>query len=71
MLFVTDCIQLVQRIPDNESLEGCEHFKIGEEVIRTLKYTDDFVLLAKEETVLQSMTDRLTESRDDMKWKLM
>jgi hypothetical protein len=27
-----------------------------------VKYADDFMLLAKEETVLQGMTDRLTEN---------
>jgi len=34
-------------------------FKLGQ-VIRTVKYAD--VLLAKEETVLQGMIDRLTET---------
>jgi hypothetical protein len=44
-----------------EALEGFENFKIGLQVIRTVKYSDDFVLLAKEETMLQGMTDRLIE----------
>jgi hypothetical protein len=43
-----------------EALEGFGDFKIGQ-VIRTVKYADDLVLLAKEETVLQGMIDRLTE----------
>ena len=30
-------------------------------MIRTVKYADDHVLLAKEETVLQGMIDRLIE----------
>ena len=29
--------------------------------IQTVKYADDFVLIAKEETVLQGMIDKLTE----------
>jgi hypothetical protein len=44
-----------------EALEGFGDFKIGGQVIRTVKYADDLVLLAKEETVLQSMIDRLIE----------
>jgi len=32
-------------------------------VIRTVKYADDLVLLAKEETMLQNMIDRLIEKR--------
>ena len=34
-----------------------------------LKYTDDLVLMAKEETVLQGMINKLTELEDDMAWK--
>jgi hypothetical protein len=44
-----------------EALEGFADFKIGGQVIRTVKYADDLVLLAKEETVLQGMIDRLIE----------
>jgi hypothetical protein len=44
-----------------EALEGFGDFKIGGQVIRTVKYADDLVLLAKEETVLQVMIDRLIE----------
>ena len=36
-------------------------FKIGKQIIHTVKYADDLVLLAKEEKVLQDMTDKLTE----------
>jgi len=36
-------------------------FKIGGQIIHTVKYADDLVLLAKEEKVLQDMTDKLTE----------
>jgi hypothetical protein len=44
-----------------EALEGFGDFKIGGQVILTVKYADDLVLLAKEETVLQGMIDRLIE----------
>jgi hypothetical protein len=44
-----------------EALEGSGDFKIGGQVIRAVKYAADLVLLAEEETVLQGMTDRLTE----------
>jgi len=36
-------------------------FKIGGQIIHTVKYADDLVLLAKEEKVLQDMTDKLIE----------
>jgi hypothetical protein len=35
-----------------EALEGFGDFKIEGKVIRTVKYADDLVLLAKEETVI-------------------
>jgi predicted nucleotidyltransferase len=44
-----------------QDLEGFGDFKIGGQVIRSVKYTYYLVLLAKEETVLQGMIDRLTE----------
>jgi hypothetical protein len=40
-----------------EALEGFGDFKIGGQVIGTVKYADDFVLLAKKERVLQGMID--------------
>jgi hypothetical protein len=36
-------------------------FSIQFVTIRTVKYADDLVLLAKEETALQGRTDKLTE----------
>ena len=46
----------------NEALERSEDFKIGGQVIHTVKYAGDLVLLAnKEETVLQGIVDRLIE----------
>ena len=32
------------------------------QIIQTVKYADDLVLMAKEETVLQGMIDKLTET---------
>jgi hypothetical protein len=43
-----------------KALEVFGDFKIGH-VIRTVKYSDDLVLLAKEEMVLQDITERLIE----------
>jgi len=42
-------------------LEGFGDFTIGLQVIHTVKYADDLVLLAKEEKVLQDMIDKLIE----------
>jgi hypothetical protein len=44
-----------------EALEGFGDFKTGGHVIRTVKYADDLVLLAREEKVLQGMVDNLIE----------
>jgi hypothetical protein len=44
-----------------ETLEGFGDFKIGGQVIQTVKYADDLVLLAKEEKVLLDMIDKLIE----------
>jgi hypothetical protein len=44
-----------------EALEGFGDFKIEGQVICTVKYTDEFVLLAEEEAVLQSVIERLME----------
>jgi len=44
-----------------EALEGFGDFKIGGQIIQTVKYADDLVLLAKEEAVLQDMIDKLIE----------
>jgi hypothetical protein len=35
-----------------EALEGFGDFKVGGQIIRTVRYADDLVLLAKDETVL-------------------
>jgi hypothetical protein len=44
-----------------EALEGLGDFKMGGQIIHATKYADDLVLLAKEEKVLQEMTDKLIE----------
>ena len=44
-----------------EALDALGDFNIGEQIIQTVKYADDLVLMAKEETVLQGMIDKLTE----------
>jgi len=44
-----------------EALEGLGDFKIGGQIIHTVKYADGLVLLAKEEKVLQDMIDKLIE----------
>jgi len=44
-----------------EALEGLGDFKIGGQILHTVKYADDLVLLAKEEKVLQDMIDKLIE----------
>jgi hypothetical protein len=44
-----------------EALEGLGDFKIGGQIIHTVKYADDLVLLVKEEKVLQDMIDKPIE----------
>ena len=44
-----------------EALEGLGDFRIGGQIIHTVKYADDLVLLAKEEKVLQDVIDKLIE----------
>jgi len=45
-----------------EALQEFGDFKIGGQIIHTVKYADDLVLLAKEEKVLQDMIDKLIET---------
>ena len=62
MLFVNDSVQLLQRILSTETLEVFGDFEIGGRVIRTVKYANGLVLLAKGDTVLQGMIDKLIET---------
>ena len=45
-----------------EALDGLGDFNIGGQIIQTVKYADELVLMAKEETVLQGMIDKLIET---------
>jgi hypothetical protein len=45
-----------------EALEDYGDFKIRRKIIRSVKYADDLVLLAKKEKVLQDMIDKLIET---------
>jgi len=44
-----------------EALDGLGDFNTGGQIIQTVKYADDLVLMAKEETMLQGMIDKLIE----------
>ena len=44
-----------------ESLDGLGDFNIGGQIIQTVKYGDDLVLMAKEETVQHGKIDKLIE----------
>jgi hypothetical protein len=61
MLFVTKSLQLYNECLTKESLEGFGDFRIGGQIIHTVKYAHDLVLQAKEEKVLQDMIDKLIE----------
>ena len=45
-----------------EALNGLGDFSIGGQIIQTVKYADDLVLMAKEEMMLQGMIDKLIKS---------
>jgi len=45
-----------------EALDGLGDFNIGGQIIQTVKYADELVLMTKEETVLQGMIDKLIEA---------
>jgi hypothetical protein len=42
-----------------EAVGGLGDFNIAGKIIQTVKYADDLALMAKEETVLQGMIDKL------------
>ena len=44
-----------------EALDGLGDLKNGGKIIQTLKYADDLVIMAKEETVLLGMNNKLIE----------
>ena len=43
-------------------MDGLGVFNFGGQIIQTMIYADDFVLMAKEERVLQAMIDKLIET---------
>jgi len=55
------CSACTAKYLTKEALEWFGDFEGGGQVICIMKYADDLVLLAKEETVLQSMINTLTE----------
>jgi hypothetical protein len=57
---VTHSVPLIHKDLTNETLQGFGNRKIVGQVIGTVKCAGDIVLLAKGETVLQDMIDRLT-----------
>jgi hypothetical protein len=63
MLFVAIPLYLYSEHLTKKALEGFRDFKMGWKVVRTVQYADDLVLLGKEETMLQNMTDSLIEKR--------
>jgi len=48
MLIVTNSVQIYSDCLTKEALEESGDFKIGGQIIHTVKYADDLVLLAKE-----------------------
>ena len=52
-----------------EALDGLGDFKIGGQIIQTVKYADDLVLMVKEEMVLQGMIHKLIEIGRCYGWK--
>ena len=49
------------KYPNKEALEGFGDLKIGGQVIHSMKHVNGFVLLSKEEMVLQCTIGRLIE----------
>ena len=47
---------------NKKALDGLGDFNFRGQIIQTVKYADDLVLMAKEETVLQGMIDKLIET---------
>jgi hypothetical protein len=60
MLLLTDLNELIRGVLYQDALESFLDFKIRQVLVfHTVKYVDDFVILAKEEPVLQGMIDSL------------
>ena len=54
-------LNLYNEFVTRDTIEGFGDFKVGGQVIRILKYANDLLLLAKEETVLQGVIGRLID----------
>ena len=61
MPFVTNSVQLYCECLTKDALDGLGDFSIGGHIIQTVKYADDLTLMAKEETVLHVMINKLIE----------
>ena len=61
MLFVINSVQFYNECLIKRALNGLGVFNIGGQIIQTVKYTYDLVLMTKEGTVLQGMIDKVTE----------
>ena len=55
------CSTCTANVLPREALEEFGHFQIGGQIIHTVKFADELVLLAKEEKVLQDKIDKLIE----------
>ena len=67
MLFVCDSIYLYSEYLSKEFLEGFEGLKMGGQVIRIVKYSDDLVLLAEAEVALISKIGRCYRTKVNVK----
>ena len=54
-------LNLYSKCLTKEALDKVGDFNIGGQIIQTVKYADDLVLIAKEEKVLQGMIDNFIE----------
>jgi len=61
MLFVTNSVNLYNEYLTKEALDGLGDLNVGGQIIQTVKYVDDLVIMAKEKMVLQSRIDKLIE----------
>jgi hypothetical protein len=55
------CKHKVNFVTYSATLDGPGDFDIGGQIIQTVKYADNLVLMVKEENVLQDMVDKLIE----------
>jgi hypothetical protein len=63
MQCVIDSIQLYSKYLTKEAPVGFGYSKTRGEAIRSVKYTEGLLLLAKKETMLWGVIDRVTEIR--------